>query len=90
MDNVQKHNMCNDEGSFFLRNVGTYKICHIPEHRYLNVGPEVITEVVTKSSIFWDITPLVRCKSINVSEGHIASTFRVEEQAQQETQRETR
>jgi hypothetical protein len=37
------------------------------------------------SSVFWDITPWVRWKSTDVPEEHIASIFRVEEQAKQET-----
>jgi hypothetical protein len=41
-----------------------------------NVGFEVFTAVVTKSTIFWDITP---CSPSDVSEEHIASIFRVEE-----------
>jgi hypothetical protein len=43
------------------------------------VGFEVLTAVVTKSNIFWDISRIVRCKSTDVSEEHIASIFRVEE-----------
>jgi hypothetical protein len=46
-----------------------------------HVGFEVLTAVVTKSTIFWDITPcsVVRWKSTNVSEEHIASILKVEE-----------
>jgi hypothetical protein len=39
------------------------------------VGFEVLTAVVMKSSIFWDITSCSPLK-VNVLEEHIASTFR--------------
>jgi hypothetical protein len=39
---------------------------------------EVLTAVVMKSSIFWDITPCSMLKSTDVSEKLIASIFRVE------------
>jgi hypothetical protein len=41
------------------------------------LSPEVLTAVVMKSTIFWDIT-LSSPLSIDVSEEHIASIFRVE------------
>jgi hypothetical protein len=43
-----------------------------------NVGFEVLTAVVMKSSIFWDVMPCSPLK-VNVSEEHIASIFVVEE-----------
>jgi hypothetical protein len=55
----------------------TYKYC-----TYLlkaNVGFEVLTAVVMRSSVFWDITPRSRWKSTDVSEEHVAFIFRVEE-----------
>jgi hypothetical protein len=39
------------------------------------VGFEVLTAVVMKSSVFWDITPLVCLKSTDVSEEHVTSIF---------------
>jgi hypothetical protein len=42
-------------------------------------GFEVLTVVVIKSTIFWDITQCSPLKSTDVSEEHIASIFRVEE-----------
>jgi hypothetical protein len=42
------------------------------------VGFEVLTVVVVKSTIFWDITPCSPLK-INVLEEHVAFIFRVEE-----------
>jgi hypothetical protein len=44
-----------------------------------HVGFEVLTVVVMKSTIFWDIMPCSPLKSTDVSEEHIASIFRVEE-----------
>jgi hypothetical protein len=38
-----------------------------------------------KSTIFWDITPRSPLKVTDVSEEDIASIFRVEEEAEQET-----
>jgi hypothetical protein len=46
---------------------------------FLIVGFEVRTADIMKCSIFWDITALVRWKSTDVSEEHIASIIRVEE-----------
>jgi hypothetical protein len=43
------------------------------------VGSEVLTAVVMKSTIFWDITPCSPLLSTDVSEEHIASIFRAEE-----------
>jgi hypothetical protein len=40
---------------------------------------EVLTTVVKKSSIFWDIMPFNLLKSTSVSAEHVASNFRVEE-----------
>jgi hypothetical protein len=39
-------------------------------------GFEILTAVVMKSTIFWDITP---CSPLKVSEERIASIFRIEE-----------
>jgi hypothetical protein len=38
---------------------------------------EVLTEMVVKSLLFWDITPCSRCKSTDISEEHIVSIFKV-------------
>jgi hypothetical protein len=38
-----------------------------------------------KSSVFWVIAPCSPSKSTNVSEEHVASIFRVEEYAKQDT-----
>jgi hypothetical protein len=54
------------------------------EGRYY-VGIEVLTAVVTKSIIFWDITPRSPLSVTDVSEEHIASIFRVEKYAEEET-----
>jgi hypothetical protein len=43
------------------------------------VGFKVLTAVVMKTTIFWDISPCSPLKSTGVSEEHIASIFRVEE-----------
>jgi hypothetical protein len=45
---------------------------------------DVLTAVVMKSSVFWDIRPYSLLKA-DVSEEHVASIFRVKEQAKQET-----
>jgi hypothetical protein len=42
------------------------------------IGFEVLTPVVMKSFIVWDITPCSQLKSREVSEEHVASIFRVE------------
>jgi hypothetical protein len=42
------------------------------------VGFEVLTAVVMKSSTFWDITQCSPLKFTVVSEEHVASLFRVE------------
>jgi hypothetical protein len=47
------------------------------------IGFQVLTTVVMKSTIIWDITPYIPLKS-TVSEKHVASIFRVEEQPKQE------
>jgi hypothetical protein len=44
-----------------------------------NVGSQVLTAVVMKSSSFWSITPCSPLKSNDVSEEHAASVFRIEE-----------
>jgi hypothetical protein len=41
------------------------------------VGFEVLTAMVMKSTILWDITPCSPL-STDISEGHISSIFRVE------------
>jgi hypothetical protein len=50
---------------------------------YLNVCLfqefEVLTPVVMKSSVFWELTPYSPLKVNKFSEEHIASIFRVEE-----------
>jgi hypothetical protein len=46
----------------------------------MEVGCEVLTAVVMKNTIFWDTMPCSTL-STDVSEEHIASIFRVEEQA---------
>jgi hypothetical protein len=45
------------------------------------VEPEVLTTVVRKSSVFWDIMPCIPFKAAGVSEKHVASNFRVEDLA---------
>jgi hypothetical protein len=42
---------------------------------------------VISSSILWDITPVARWKSTDISDKNIASIFNVEEQANQETRK---
>jgi hypothetical protein len=42
-------------------------------------GFEVLTAVVMRSSVFWDITPCSPLKATDVSEEHVASIFRVED-----------
>jgi hypothetical protein len=44
---------------------------------------EVLTSVIMKSTVFWDLIPCRALKFTNVSAGYTASTFRVEEQAKQ-------
>jgi hypothetical protein len=39
---------------------------------------EVLTAVVMKSTIFWDITPCSPSKPTHVSEDHVASFYSVE------------
>jgi hypothetical protein len=39
---------------------------------------EVVTAVIMKSSVFWDIMLLVRWKTTDVSEKYVASIFKVE------------
>jgi hypothetical protein len=43
------------------------------------VGFEVITAVVMKCPIFWDITPCSPLKVTDVSEEHVSSIFKVKE-----------
>jgi hypothetical protein len=50
-----------------------------------NVGFEVLTAVVMKSSIFWDIMPRSPLKVNDASEEHVASIVKIEEEAKQET-----
>jgi hypothetical protein len=38
---------------------------------------DILAAVIMKISVFWDITPLALWKSTDVSEEHIASTFRI-------------
>jgi hypothetical protein len=45
----------------------------------IHVGAEVLTAVIMKSSVLWDITPCCSLKSTDVSEKYVASTFRVKE-----------
>jgi hypothetical protein len=44
----------------------------------LIIAFEVLTAVVMKSSVIWVVTLCVRLKSIDVSEQHVASTFKAE------------
>jgi hypothetical protein len=44
----------------------------------LLVGFEVLTPVLMKSTVFWDITPCSPLKFNDGLEEHIASVFRVE------------
>jgi hypothetical protein len=53
------------------------------------VGFEVLTAVVVKTTIFWDITPC-SLLSTDVSEEHIASIFRVKRISSVRNQRESR
>jgi hypothetical protein len=48
-------------------------------------GFEVLTAVVMKSSIFWDITPYIPLKSTDISEEHFVSILRIEEGSKKET-----
>jgi hypothetical protein len=49
------------------------------------LGFEVLTVVVMKSPILWDITPCSTFESTDVSEEHVTSIFGVEEEDKQET-----
>jgi hypothetical protein len=60
---------------------------HVDQINFYNVGFEVLTAVVMKSSVFWDITPCSPSKANQCSEEHVASIFRVEEYVEQETGR---
>jgi hypothetical protein len=51
----------------------------VKDNSYNNVGFQVLTAVVMKSTIFWDITQCSPLKSTDVSEEHIASIFSVKE-----------
>jgi hypothetical protein len=42
------------------------------------VGVEVLTAVVMKCSVFWDITPICYLKVTDVSEDHVIFIFRIE------------
>jgi hypothetical protein len=46
---------------------------------YVIVGSEVLTAVIRKGSISWDITPCGQMKVNDVSEEHVAAIFRIEE-----------
>jgi hypothetical protein len=51
----------------------------VVKNHYFYVGFDVLTAVVMKSTILWDITPyVVRWKSTNISKERIASVFREE------------
>jgi hypothetical protein len=52
-----------------------------------DVGFEVLTAVVMKSPIFWDITPCSPLKVNRSSKEHVASIFRVEETGMKEVER---
>jgi hypothetical protein len=54
-------------------------------HKNNGLGFEVLTAVVMKSSIFWDIMWCCQLKVNRVSEEHVASIFRVEEKTEQES-----
>jgi hypothetical protein len=58
--------------------VTRYSFCHYE-------GPEVLTMVVFRYYIFWDITPCRPFKCTDVSEEYIASIFTVEGKARQNT-----
>jgi hypothetical protein len=51
----------------------------IVRYKKINLGFEVLTAAVIKNSVFWDIKPPIPLKVNNISETHIASSFRVEE-----------
>jgi hypothetical protein len=57
------------------------KAGRVPEGTQNCVGLEVLTAVVMKSSMFWDITPYYysSLKVNDDSEEHVASIIRVEE-----------
>jgi hypothetical protein len=46
---------------------------------YCNVGFEVLTAVVMKNTVFWDITPYSPLKINSILKEHMASIFGVEE-----------
>jgi hypothetical protein len=48
---------------------------------------EVLTALVMKSSIFWDITPCSPLKVSDHSEEHIASIFRIEDKRRKKPMR---
>jgi hypothetical protein len=56
-------------------------IIYTPRQKLL--GFEVLSVLVMKNSIFWDITPYSPSK-VNVSEEHVTYIFGVEEKAKQE------
>jgi hypothetical protein len=49
------------------------------------VACEVLTAVIMKSFIFWDVTYVVHWKWTKVSEEHAVPFFRLKEEAKQET-----
>jgi hypothetical protein len=52
---------------------------------HIILGFEVLTMVVLKSSVFWDIKPCSPLKVNHVSEEHVACISRVKKQVKQET-----
>jgi hypothetical protein len=46
---------------------------------FCDVGFEILTAMVIKSSVFLDVTPCSSLKSTDVSEEHVASIFMVEQ-----------
>jgi hypothetical protein len=49
------------------------------------IGFEVLTTMLMKGTVFWDITLVTSWKWTDVSEEHNACIYRVEEKAEQET-----
>jgi hypothetical protein len=62
-----------------LRNYFTDKYCS-----KINIAVfDVLTAVVMKTSVFWDIMPCSPLSQPDISEEQVASIFRVEEQSKQ-------
>jgi hypothetical protein len=67
---------------FLYPSTVTISVVYTKENNYINlcklelgyVGFQVLTPVIMKRDIFWDITP----KSTDVSEKHVASAFRLQ------------